>query len=71
MYFQQYELETTYTQDFSEYSALSSAIDLGIIPRITGIELYESEFSGHCLGFQLVYDNQEIYKADGFSYVDP
>jgi hypothetical protein len=46
---------------------LFAAFDASTLPRLTGIQFYESEFLGHCLGFQIVYDG---YTDNQFLFLD-
>lgn len=40
---------------YNDYSFIASAYGSVDIPRLTGIQFYESEYLGLCMGFQLIY----------------
>ena len=38
-------------QEFDDSSTILSAFDSATLPRLTGVQYYESEVDGHCMGF--------------------
>ena len=49
-------MDSTSPIDKDTFDIITNEFDAAHIPRMTGLQFYESEVYGHCMGFQMIYE---------------